>query len=192
VPVEQVGEHLRGRARRIRTHRRLAAAGPVEELLDVARRHVRRHGDDQRSRREHRDRHQILVQAVGQLGVEHAVLHHRAAGRDQQRVAVGRRLGYRVDADHGAGAGLVLHQHGGAELLRQLLGEQARIGIGQPAGREGHHDADLPRRELRALRVRRRHEEHRGGGAAAGNDLAAGGLTGTGHRGFSFNCGGPA
>ncbi|MPN34418.1 hypothetical protein SDC9_181911 [bioreactor metagenome] len=45
-------------------------------------------------------------------------------------------------ADGAAGTGPVVHHHGLAQSLAQLLGIQARHGIGIAAGRIGHDDGD--------------------------------------------------
>ena len=63
-------------------------------------------------------------------------------GRDQQVVAVGRRAGDDVAADHARGAGLVLDQHGDAQHVLQLVGDDARGDVDVPARRIGRHDAD--------------------------------------------------
>ncbi|MNT57141.1 hypothetical protein D3C72_1944900 [compost metagenome] len=86
------------------------------------------------------------------------------AGRDpqrrgghQQRVAVGGRLGHERGRDHGAGARLVDHHDGLAEVALQLGRDLAGHYVRDAAGRERNHDVDRLGRV--ALRV--------GGGARA-------------------------
>ena len=66
----------------------------------------------------------------------------RAGGRQQQRVAVGRRLGREVGADGAAGARLVVDDQRRAQLLAHLLRQGAREEVGGAAGRERHDQAD--------------------------------------------------
>jgi hypothetical protein len=88
-----------------------------------------------------RHRAQVARGVVGQ------VLHQRlvdaeAVGHGDEAVAVGRRLGHRVDTDHGAGAGLVVHQHRLAQRSAQFGGDEPGDDVGGAAGRKGHDDAD--------------------------------------------------
>jgi hypothetical protein len=64
----------------------------------------------------------------------------------QQCVAVGRRLGDRVGADDRPGARPVLDHEGLLERLGQVLGENAGVDVGGPAGTERHDDFDRARR----------------------------------------------
>ncbi len=115
--------------------------GVGHELLHA----VGRHGgvDHQRQRHHRRQRH-------GRQVAQHVVLHalvQRRAERDgrgvvEQRMAVGRRLADQRAADVAVGAGLVVHHHRLAHLLRQLLRQQARHHVGGAAGREGHNHGD--------------------------------------------------
>ena len=83
-------------------------------------------------------------------------------------MAVGRRRLQRLRGDLAAGAGAVLHDHRRAELVLQLLGQDARDGIGAAARREADQDAD----RLRRLRLR----EAGGKGEQACQEQAAQGL----------------
>ena len=65
----------------------------------------------------------------------------RGGGGEQQRVAVGRRLGDCVGTHVAAGAASVLHE-GAAQRGAHLLREQPRQDVGRAAGRERHDDAD--------------------------------------------------
>ncbi|GAB7546621.1 hypothetical protein CS8_063060 [Cupriavidus sp. 8B] len=70
------------------------------------------------------------------------VVDRQHAGRaHQQRVAIGRGLGHQLRADIAAGAGPVVDQERLLELLRELLGNDARDHIGGPASGKRHHDA---------------------------------------------------
>ncbi|MCY1230109.1 hypothetical protein D9M68_754860 [compost metagenome] len=61
---------------------------------------------------------------------------------DAQRVAVRRGLGQEGGADAAAGAAAVVDHHGLAELLAELVGNDARHDIGGAAGGEGHDQRD--------------------------------------------------
>ncbi len=84
-------------------------------------------------------------------------------GRHHQRVAVGLGLGDVFRADDGAGAGLVLDDHGAAELLGHLLRERARDDVGAAAGRERHDDPGHLAGEIGGARCRRQSEADQGG-----------------------------
>ena len=114
--------------------------GIVEQLLDVLERmlgidhhHVGHVGH-------HRERNEIALQAVRQLGVEGLGdrVMHRA---HEPGVAVGQRLG-RVRRAHGAArASLVLDEHGLAEGDGELCGERPGESIGSAARGKGIDDA---------------------------------------------------
>ena len=76
----------------------------------------------------------------------------RAVGQ-QQRIAVGRRLGDPRRAGHAAGAADILDDDLLAERLAHARAENARDGVDRPAGGKGHDQVDRPRRP--ALRLRR-------------------------------------
>jgi hypothetical protein len=135
-------------------HRRTGAGAGVAEGL------ARLGGGDHLGNRLHADagvghQHQRLggglddrleaVQHVvaGRCGQAH---HHRRGGervrREQQRVAVGRRAADEGVADGAAGARLVVDHHRLVQALGQLVGEQARDGVGVAAGRVADHDGD--------------------------------------------------
>ena len=61
----------------------------------------------------------------------------------QERVAVGRRLGRRLGADHAAGAAAVLDDELLAEGLAELVGPGPGDDVGGAAGRERHDDLDI-------------------------------------------------
>ena len=77
----------------------------------------------------------------GSLRVDRGADRQRADVAQQQRVAVGRRLGHEVGAEVAVGAGLVLDDHGLLERLRQRLADGAGDDVGRAARRVGHDDA---------------------------------------------------
>src|SRR5467141_1808004 len=106
-------------------------------MLGIDHHHVGHVGD-------HRERNEIALQAVRQLGVEgfgDRVM-HRA---HEPGVAVGQRLGRGRRADGAACASLVLDEHGLAEAVGELYGERPRESIGSPARGKGIDDAHGPR-----------------------------------------------
>ena len=115
--------------------------GQRDQLLHVARRHLavdrQRHGHAGRHRHADEGRAEVIAGLVGHGGVDRMAA-HRA---HQQRVAVGSRLGHVLRADLAAGAGLVLDHHALAQIVAQVLGVDARGGVGGAAGREGHDHA---------------------------------------------------
>jgi len=97
-------------------------------------------GNEQSS--EHGD--EIADRIVGQFGIERVIDRH-AAGADQERSAVWRRLGDIFGGDDRAAARLVLNNHRLAEIFRQFLPEHARDDVVAAAGRETDDDVDRPR-----------------------------------------------
>jgi hypothetical protein len=80
--------------------------------------------------------------------VERVAGHQRRIGdrqdrRKHQRVAVGRLVLDLAHADDAAAAGLVVDDHGLAQVRRHDLADRARHEVGGTAGRERHDDADL-------------------------------------------------
>jgi hypothetical protein len=63
-----------------------------------------------------------------------------ARRRQDERVAVGRRLGHEGSADGVAGAGTVLDDHAAAELRSELGVDRAGEDVLHPARGERHHD----------------------------------------------------
>lgn len=74
----------------------------------------------------------------------------RRGVRQHEGVAVGRGRGDLRAADGAASAGLVVHDHGLPELLRELLGHQARQGVAGAPWRESHNDLDRLSGQCRA------------------------------------------
>jgi hypothetical protein len=88
-----------------------------------------------------RHRRQILERVVGHARAQAGIDHVRG-DHDAERVAVGRGLGHRVGADHGARAGFVLDDHRLAPHLLHLGGDQPADDIGRAAGRERDDQTD--------------------------------------------------
>jgi hypothetical protein len=65
-----------------------------------------------------------------------------AAVGDQEGVAIGRRSHQRADRSRGAAAGTVLHHHRLADPLLQMLADDARHRVRQPARCVGNDKAD--------------------------------------------------
>ena len=88
------------------------------------------------------DRREALDRVIGELGVEARIDHEGRFRADEQRVAVGRRLGDVFGGDLVVGARPVLDDRllapGFGEALRQHAAER----IGDAARRRRHHDRD--------------------------------------------------
>ena len=97
----------------------------------------------------------VIGVALGDLGREQ----HRTVGADEQGVAVGRHFRERLAGDQAAGAGLVFHDEGLAQLRLQPVGDDARRAVDIAACRIGDDQAYLPRRPL--LGVGRRAQRYR-------------------------------
>jgi hypothetical protein len=91
--------------------------------------------------------------------------HVRPGGRNdrearrhhQQRVAVGRRLGDRIGADHAAGGRAIVDDHRLPERALEIGAHEPRHHVVEAAGRERH---DQPDRTARIV-LRRRNGRHR-------------------------------
>ena len=90
-----------------------------------------RDGDDQA------ERHEILLRVVGQIGERHWIDRHGAVVRDQQRVAVGRRLLHRFGADPHRRARAVLDHDRLAPFGLHLLGDHRAVVSIEPPGAVG-------------------------------------------------------
>ena len=95
-----------------------------------------------------RDRRDILLRIVGQLGEQQRVDRERPADADADGGAVGRGLGDRVGADIAARARLVLDDEGRCPHVsgREPVGDHARDDVGRGAGAERHDDVHRFRR----------------------------------------------
>ena len=98
------------------------------------------HQHDRRLGDQH-DRDEVAVGVERQVPVHEPVVDH-AGGGEQERVAVGRRLGDRRGADIAAGTAAVLDHELLAELVGEVARDRARQHVGRPAGRERDHDRD--------------------------------------------------
>ena len=87
------------------------------------------------------------------LPVQADIQRVRPQRADQQRVAIGRRGGDRLEGHGAAAARPVLHHELLADLGRELRGDQPRVQVGIAAGGERHHDPDRPVRVVRAGRA---------------------------------------
>ena len=104
-------------------------------MLGVDRHHQRQVGDED-------DRREILHRVVRQAGVEVRADAVGGDGIQQQRVAVGRRLGDVVRRDGAAGAAAVADDDRLAQRIGQLAADQAGDEIRRAAGRHRHHQRD--------------------------------------------------
>ena len=118
---------------------------------------------------------EVLHRVEGRRGGErrHGDLEHR---REQQRVAVGRRLEDALRRDDAGGAGRVLDDEGLFQRLLQPLRHQPRQHVGDAAGCERHHHGHRP---LRPRRLRRRRGKAKRG--EDGADSHEQGLNCSGH-----------
>jgi hypothetical protein len=111
------------------------------------------------------DRHEVLVDVDRQLLPGHDGRDaERGHGGQQDRLAVGRRLGHGLVGDEAAGAGLGLDDHLLADDRPGRVGEQAAQQVGGAAGREAAEDARVAL-ELRAGRPAQGHGSRCAGGA---------------------------
>jgi hypothetical protein len=101
-----------------------------------------------------RDRGKILVLVIRELAfaVERRVDDEGPGLRQEQRIAVGRRLGHGLSSDDMGGAALVLDDDLLAPAFRKPLPDGARHHIRHAAGRRRHRDGDRPARI--GLRIR--------------------------------------
>ncbi len=104
--------------------------------------HVRMHHQHDRRARKQRDRSEILGRIERQLAVERLVDGERSGRGEQQRVAVGIRLGHRLAAGVAAAAGSILDDELLAEIVGELLRQDARHHVDRAAGRVRIDDAD--------------------------------------------------
>lgn len=89
-----------------------------------------------------RQHQQVLLGVVGHLGVQKLVDEQRSAQRHHHVVAIGRRLGDLVRAQHGRCTGLVFHNDGLAQLPGHGFCQHACDDVGRTTGVKGHDKAD--------------------------------------------------
>ena len=83
-----------------------------------------------------------IIRAIGQLGIEHMVEHHRAGHAHDEGVAVRLGLGHIRRADDGGHAGFVLHHHRLAQTGGQFFRQDARHLIDATTSGITHHEGD--------------------------------------------------
>jgi hypothetical protein len=134
--------------------RRAGAIGAVGELFRVRFRgsdqignrtelRLRIHHNDVVRARDQGDGSKILVQLVGQFGIETRI-DGVGESAHQKRIAIGLAGCDRLRADDGARPRLVLDDDGLAEILFHLLRQCACDHVGAATRRERHHDAHEP------------------------------------------------
>ena len=119
--------------------------GVGDQLLQGLHRQRRIDDDDARFATDQRDRREVVDRIESQVRIQGRT--DRIGLRSQQqRVAVGRRLGDELAADRRSRAGLVLDEDRLPETLGQLLRDQAHRAVDRASRRKRHDDAHRPRR----------------------------------------------
>ncbi|HEX2538470.1 MAG TPA: hypothetical protein VHL13_09325 [Pseudolabrys sp.] len=114
--------------------------GIGDQFLDRRERRVGTGRHDHRRLADKDHRREIALRVVFDILV-HQLVGGGLPGRgEQDRVAVRRRARDRGRADIAAGAALVFHDEGLAELLAEIVRETARDHVRGSAGREGDHE----------------------------------------------------
>src|SRR5262249_4004866 len=141
--LEQLARQVRGGTDAGRGEGVLARICPeqVDKLLHRVRRNAGINEQTIGRARRLGDGREVTLGVVGRLGVE-ARIDGVARGHEQDRVAVGRRLGGGPHAEIAARSGPVLGVELLAPFFRQLLRDQPRDHIGRPRGRERADDLD--------------------------------------------------
>ena len=137
-----------------------AGLGVGDEAGDVARRQGGVDRERERAVEQQRDRREVL-ELVGQARPQQHVQRQAGGAADQHRQPVLRRARHRLGGDDGVAARAVVHDDGLAQGLRHVLRHHAGDDVGQPAGRERHHEADGGR----GLGAQRRRERQPGRGS---------------------------
>ena len=102
-------------------------------------------GEKQRRAGEQRNRHEVLLQAVGDLLEEQRVdREHRAVGH-QKGVAIRRRCLDRGRGDAAVSARAILHHHRLADAILQSQADETRDRVGHASRRIGHDEANALR-----------------------------------------------
>jgi hypothetical protein len=112
-----------------------------EELLDIRGRHVRVHHQCLHRRQDHGDRREVLHRIEGRVRIRERGDGQRRIDGEQQRVAVGRRLGHRRVADDAARARTILDDERLLQVFAEALAEQPRDHVGRSTGGIGHDHA---------------------------------------------------
>lgn len=151
--LEQLGGEVHraaGTGRREHQPARLAP-GDLDEFLQRSRGVPGRHDQHDRHVGHQRDGRERLV-AERQLRVQARIHAEHAAGREQQLVAVGGRMGDRAGPDVAPRPGTVVHGEGLRGVARELLGHVAREHVRDAAGAEPDDDANGARGPCRLVR----------------------------------------
>ena len=120
--------------------------GERDQLLDVVHRQARIDRDDVRRGDQHGNRREGFQRIVGQRvepGIDRGRQRH-----DQERVAVLRRVGDDLGANHAAGAAAIVDDDLLAEPLAEMLRDDAGDDVVDAAGRKRH---DQPHRPVRVI-----------------------------------------
>ena len=166
--VEQLGGQMHGGSVAAVADRQTVGRGPGEgdHVGDRVPGKRQRRRQDERRLRQPADRRKIGEGIVRQLLVEADIDRERAGGAQPDDIAVGRRLGDRIDPDGAAGARPVVDHDRLAETLLEMRLQGARQDVGAAAGREGHDQAD----RLGGIRLGRRRNTREGGEAGRQRD----------------------
>ena len=84
----------------------------------------------------------VADRIVAELGIDAGIRSMRAAGPEQKRVAVGRRLRHRCGAEHAARASAILDDHRLPQLFAQPWRDDAGDHVDATAGDEWHDDLE--------------------------------------------------
>ena len=88
--------------------------------------------------------------------------HESAVEHQQQRMAIGFRLGHDLAADVAGSAWPIVRHHLLAKAFAERVSDDAPAGVGHPTGRERYHQADGARRPGRLRPCIGRGAEERG------------------------------
>jgi hypothetical protein len=116
--------------------------GGIDKIGQGLERRILPHHQHHRLLGNRRDRTEILQRIERHLRVQGRIDRQVRRLPHADGVAVRRRLGHHIQPDVAAGAGLVVHDHRPSQQGGELLGDQARSGVGATAGRERHDEAD--------------------------------------------------
>jgi hypothetical protein len=112
-----------------------------DQVRDGAHRERRVHDEHQRPDHAARHRREVALGVVWQALEEARIDGQRRIRRDEERIAVGRRLRRRGGADVAARARPVVHDELLLERFAERLRKDARIEVGPAARRRGHDEA---------------------------------------------------
>ena len=129
-------------ARRAKLHLRVVRLGVGDELLEIRRRQVLAHDQDQRHVRQQTDRREISRRVVERLLVHGLALGMGADSANHEGVAVRRRISDPPGAGHAARAADVLDHDLLPQDLAHARGDDAGKHIGRATGREWNDHRD--------------------------------------------------